>query len=653
MTEENKINILNYVLGGIEPTSSDNSEIFLEQEDIPFEKWSSFLPNLWSDFRFEGMIAPNERTTSLGVLYGGYISNDNNVYGIIILVDQNFTPVQAIYEYDSGTKLRYIQYMKQAEDGTFYFIDDTCFPYTQKEESTTSQKRFVMVNNFTLTNIGVHTIHLRTSYILSGDYSSFYCKNMYKDPNSSHYIFFGSAAKKNSSTGKWDFRRLKIWGLKINVGSANEWTMYSNQDERTFGSAIATFEEENVRYRCLSTNNLTSSKDLVLFSKTYTGSPTSSVMLTFQNYKPRIDDWSYKKQSVFLDYDNVYFVLNNQRWGIAGTIVEKHIGLYKYNIQNSQLTTIYEKSLGNYDFCNLEAIYIDRCNTDIYVQYNTNINAVGSDAVADYYFQRLVNNTWSPILIGEQKPFGYEKRSLFIKANYNLLQIYLYQINPQYRLWYLHVIKEDYNVLNYNGIPYTNYDSTISHKGEIYSDNKLVFARNLYDKTSYQNTTTSTIQIPSSYLNDIVLTPKNLMSVNNNVINSDITELTKNVYENVLLNFVNSIHVIDEDTGETYPEASTYINTNLNIGTQLNQERSMLGKVRLNYEEGSLIQTILWEDISTDNLIAKQTSFSVYVSSPIVSVDFLNYDETFIYLTKNYDFEIGRTYTMSQKIRIE
>lgn len=649
MTEENKINILNYLLGGIEPTSSDNSEIFLEQEDIPLEAWQSFLPNGWNDFRFEGMVAPNEKTTSLGVLYGGYIDMNNNVCGIIVLVDQNFTPVQTIYEYDSGTKLRYIQCMKQAEDGTFYFIDDTAFTFVQKQEATTSQKRFVMVNNFTLTNTGTYSIHLRTSYILSGDYVNFYCKNMYKDPNSSHYILFGSGATATGSE-TLTFRQLKIWSLKINVGSANEWTMYANENHRVYGSAIATFEGDNVRYRCLTTNNLTSSKDLVLFSKTYTGSPTSSVMLTF-SYKPYIDDLQYPKQSVFLDYDNVYFVQNNQRWGRSGTPAPKYIGLYKYNIANSQLTTIYEKSLGNYDFCNIEAIYIDRCNTDIYVQYNNNITS--NETKADYYFQRLVNNTWSPILIAEQKGFIRNQRSLFIKANYNLLQIYLYQVNPQFRYWFFHTIKEDYNALNYNGIPYTDYDSTISHKGEIYSDNKIVFARNLYDKTSYQNTTTSTIQIPSSYLNDIVLTPKNLMSVNNNTINSDTTELTKNIYENVLLNFVNSIHVIDEDTGETYPEASTYINTNLNVGTQVNQEGSMLGKVRLNYEDGSLTQTIVWEDISTDNLIAKQTSFSVYVSSPIVSVDFLNYDETFIYLTKNYDFEIGKTYTMSQKIRIE
>lgn len=648
MTEENKINILNYLLGGIEPTSSDNSEIFLEQEDIPLEAWQSFLPSDYNLFRFEGMVAPNEKTTSLGVLYGGYRDTNSNVYGIIVLVDQNFTPVQTIYEYDSGTKLRYIQQMRQAEDGTFYFIDDTYFAYSENEQSATSQKRFVMVNNFTLTNTGTYSIHLRTSYILSGDYSNFYCKDMYKDPNSSHYIFFGAA--NDTSTSSYIYRILKIWSLKVNVGSENEWTMYANDRARIYGSAIATFEGDNVRYRCLTTNNLTSSRDLVLYSKTYTGSATSSTMLTF-SYTPYIDGANYNKQCAFLDYDNVYFVLNNQQYGVS----PKYIGLYKFNISTSQLNTIYEKNLGNYQFSNLEAIYLDRCDTDIYVQYNTNIDTSGDihSFKADYYFQRLVNDTWSPILIAEQKPFYYHQRSLFVKSNYNLLQIHIFPVSIQPFLWYYHTIKEDYNVLNYNGTPYTDYDSTISHKGEVYSDNKLMFARNLYDRTSYQNTTTSTIQIPNSYLNDIVLTPKNLMSVNNNVINSDTTELTKNIYENVLLNFVNSISVIDEDTGETYPEASTYINTNLNVGTQVNQEGSMLGKVRLNYEEGSLTQTIVWEDISTDNLIAKQTSFSVYVSSPIVSVDFLNYDETFIYLTKNYDFEIGRTYTMSQKIRIE
>ena len=220
MTNENKEKILDYLVGDYQTTSPSNEEIFLEQEAIDKEEWLPYLPTPWNDFRFQGMIAPNEQTTSLGVMYGGYMDTNNNVYGIIVLVDQNFKPVKTIYEYDSGTKLRFIQYMKQAEDGTFYFIDDTVFSATQRQQVITSQKRFVMVNNFTLESNGDYSLSIRTSYILSGNYVNFYCKNMYKDPNSGHYIFFGVGA--DTSSPNYSYRYLKIWSLKINVGSASK-----------------------------------------------------------------------------------------------------------------------------------------------------------------------------------------------------------------------------------------------------------------------------------------------------------------------------------------------------------------------------------------------------------------------------------------------
>lgn len=654
MTNENKEKILDYLVGDYQTTSPSNEEIFLEQGAIDKEEWLPYLPTPWNNFRFQGMIAPNEQTTSLGVMYGGYIDTDNNVYGIIVLVDQNFKPVKTIYEYDSGTKLRFIQYMKQAEDGTFYFIDDTAFSATQRQKVITSQKRFVMVNNFTLESNGDYSLSLRTSYILSGNYVNFYCKNMYKDPNSSHYIFFGAGADTNSTN--YAYRQLKIWGLKINVGSSNEWTMYANDNEKIFGSAIATFEGENVRYRCLATNNLLNHNEIMLYSKTYTGSATSSAIITFDDYKPYIDDENYKKQSVFLDYDNVYFVQNNQNWGNTGVIRPKYIGLYRYNIATSNLKTIYNKYLGDYDFCNIEAIYIDRCNTDIYVEYNTNINYDDPVEIrADYYFQRLVNDLWNPIKIGEQEYFRYNYRTLYIKANYNLLQIYLYATNPRIAIaFYFYRILEDYNVLNYNSNEYNDYNSMIGSKGEIYSNGNLVFARNLYNRTQWNNTTTSTIQIPNSYLNGITLQPKNLLSYSNNTINSDTTELTKNVYESVLLNFVNTIDVVDEETQINYPNDASYINANINVGNETNYNNTKITKARINYENGSKIIPITWEDISTDTTIAKQTTFSIYVSSTLTSIDFISEDETFIYITKEYEgLQIENYYTITQKIRIE
>ena len=649
MTDETKLQILNYIINKVEPTEKDDSEIFLEQDSIDRSKWKNYIPEHWNNFRYEGMVAGNELTTNLSVLYGGYIDSDNNPRGIITLIDENFIPIKTIYEYSSGTPLRYIQYMKQAEDGTFYFIDDTAFSYSQRQQSATSQKRFVMTNNFTLPNniSGDYNVILRKSYIFGDSYKNFYCKNMYKDPNSSHYIFFGVGV--DTSTTAYTYRRLRIIGLKIIVGASNEWTMYYDDNEAAtmFSSAIATFSEENVRFRCICCATYFSSRAIDCVSKTYTGNVSRSSIATF-SYTPYIDDNDYKKQSVFLTYDEAYFVQNNQRWGITGRLESKYIGLYKYNFTNSRLTTIYEKYLGEYDRCDLEAIYIDRCNTDLYIQYNVNINTATSSA--DYYFQRLVNDIWQPILIGEQEKFSsYDRRTLFIKSNFNLLQVYLYGTNPQQNNWYWHVIKEDYNSLNYNGTSYIDYDTLVSKKGQIYSDNKLVFARNLYNKYINNSTTISTLQIPNNYLNGINLDLKKLISNTNFDICNENNITNKNIYEMVFVNYINTINVLDEDTSTLYGNTATYINTNINTGTKTNYDNTSLTKVRINFTTPQ-VQNINW----VWNVDHYETNFTIYTDEIPTSIEFISNDEETTYITKQIDgLETNKYYTISQKLRIE
>ena len=650
MTDDYKINLLNYVIGNIEPTSQTDEEIFKEQTSIDRSKWANYLPNAWNNFRFEGMVAGNELTSNLSVLYGGYLDTNNNSHGIIILVNENFEPVKTIYQYNSGTELRYIQYMKQADDGTFYFIDDTVFTYSQHQQAMTSQKRFVMTNNFTLINqvTNDYDVVLRISYIFSGNYVNFYCKNMYKNPNSSHYVFFGSGFSYDSASG-YAPRILKIFGLKINVGEANEWTSYTTLDLHLFGSAIATFNnDDNVYFRCLTTTTQNSNRNIDCVEKTYSGNPNTTTIKTFPYYAV-IDDYNYKKQSVFLSLDKVYYVQNNQRWGISGTSVDKYIGLYCYDFTTSTNTTIYEKSLGNYDYCNLEAIYIDRCNTDIYVQYITNVDSTGDEIKGDYYFQRLVNNHWNPILISEQSCFRYNHRTMFIKSNFNLLQVYLFATNPRIASWFQYLIKENYNSINYNGEPYIDYDCLIPRQGEIYSNDKLVFARNLYNETINNNTTVATIQVPNSYLNNVDLNPKTLISKTNLITVNDTNTIQKNVYETLFLNYINTINVIDEDTNIQYPDAANFVNANINTGTQSNCSTSNVGKIRVNYDDNtSEISTINWIKIDEDNA---KTTFSLYADKQIISIDYISNDETTIYCTKQLDTEQGNYYTINQKIR--
>ena len=648
MTDEAKLQILNYIVNNINKTPPNNDEIFLEQEEIDGNKFLGDIrrefpedPEGYWNVWFEGMIESNELTSNLSIIYGGVqYANSKNI-GIIVLVDESFNVVKTIYNFDSGTPLRYIQNMKQAEDGTFYFIDDEAFKTTL---TSSSEKRFVMVNNFTLKNkiTEDYEVDLRKSYIFGTQYKNFYCKEMYKDNNSSHYIFFGASQNENQK-----FNDIKIIELGVNVGMPNVWNIVYQDINTIYGGSIVLFQDDEeisqFKFRCICSSLYEGDTTIDCISKDFTGTATRTPIITF-NYEPKIETLNYENQCVFINYDEVYFVQNNQGSGRTGYTMAKYIGLYKYNFTNGSYITIYEKSLGNYDFCNIENMYISKCNTDIYVMFCDNIN----NGYADYYFQRLVNDVWSPKIIQENKWFMRSAIGLLVKSNFNLLQAYIFGLEISQFINFQYLIKEDYNVSNYNGTTYIDYDSLISQKGQIYSNNKLVFARNIYNKYINNATTTSTIQIPNNYLNGIELSLKNLISKTNLDICEDLNTISKNIYEMVFLNYINTLTVLDEDTGTLYNETATFINTNINTGTETNYNNTYIGKVRINYSTPQ-IQLINW----TWNVDHYETSFTIYTSEIPSSIEFISNDETTTYITKTLELEANKFYTISQKLRIE
>lgn len=645
MTEDYKKTLLDYATGELQETSSTNDEIIIESKSIDRNVWINYLPSAWQEFRFEGMVSGNESTSGLSVLYGGYIDGDGNAKGIIILVNENFEPVKTFYNYDSGTPLRHIQYMKQAEDGTFYFIDDEVFSFTQRQQALTSQKRFVMINNLTVPTNGEYKLSLRISYIFPDAYKNFYCHNMFKDPNSSHYVFFGGGVDNNTSL--YDYRLLKILGLEVKVGESNVWTSYVSQNLGLFGSAFAQFDNNGKAYfRCVWTNIQNSSRDIHCYTKTYTGNPTDSTIMHF-NFHPYIDEGFQKKQSVFMNINEVYFVQNNQYWGKKGVLESKYIGLYKHNFENNTNETIYEKYLGEYDYTYQEYIMIDRNITNLYIEYVNNYDR--PNAKGDYYIQRY-EGEWNPILIGEQQPFFSNGRSIFVKNNYNLLQFYSYPLNPRTWLWYLNISKEDYNFLNYNGESYINKNAFKPFKVELYSNDSIVFARNIYNISKYNNMTMSSVEIPNSYLNNLTITKNDLLSETNLPMNQNTQQWTKNIYEVVDLNFLNTIRVIDEDTNTEFLESAIKLNEATTDGGATNYLTTPCNKYRINYSNGTTsIDNLYWTTIDDTH---KETQITLFVDAPMLSIDFISNDETTIYLNIPLEVEENKTYTISQKIRI-
>nr|DAI13221.1 MAG TPA: hypothetical protein [Caudoviricetes sp.] len=650
MTEEAKKNLLDYMLGKMPSESGVEEEIFQSINNIPRDDWENndILPEHWNNFRYEGLI--QVQNSELLVLYGGYKTTDDEVRGIITILNKDFKPLKSIYQYDSGTYLRYIQCMAQAEDNTFYAIDCPDFPRDEEWSFTTSQKRFLMFNNFTQQINNDYVLTLQKSYIFPTDYFNFYCKDMYKDVNSSNYVFTGVSLKDQNDP---DFDSIRVINLKVNVGNENDWNKWdSDNNYWLYGASYVEFQDDNFFCRILLSQNIITNKNVSLWTKDFTQASFNLKTITTVNYYAVHDTSNYKNQSIFLNRNELYFVLNNQQWRLSnGQTMPKYIGLYYYNESTNQTQIIYEKYLGDYNFCNLEAIYIVKNNNDVYVQFNNNITQTNNDVFADYYLQRLVNDEWKPKLISSQQYFYYNRRALFVTNEFNLLNYVSYMINPQPQYWYIPNIKEIYNETNYNGEPFTDKNSLNSNSAILYSDNNPVFARNLYNKTQNGVTTMSTIEVPSNYLNDVLVDKMDLCSENNNVIISNTNGFTKNIYETVYLNFVNTISIVNNNGPQPIynPTAATELNTSIN--NPEDYDNLKLTKYKINYQDGtntvSNLQATLQDDGSYELLM------TFFLNKTANSLELISEDEKTSYLTYNLrNVEINKFYSYNQRVRI-
>ena len=648
MTEQFKQTLFDYLTGKLEFQQGADEEIFKEINDIPRKSWENneILPSLWNKFRYEGLIQVQDR--DLLVLYGGYKTTDDEVRGIITILDNNFNPLKTFFQFDSGTYLRYIQCMYQDSDGTFVAIDCPDYPVDENWSFTTSQKRFIMLNNFAQQINNNYILSLQKSYILPSNYFNFYCRKVFKDTESSHYVMVGNYLNNQNSP---DYDGIRIVELKVNTGSENEWNKIDDNGQGwLLGDSFVDFQDDNFYLRILLNDTANVSRDLYLWTKDYSQSyPTLKSFKKF-GFQPYVDSFNYQNQSIFINKDELYFVQNNQRWGNPGITKQKYIGLYYYNDKKNEFKTIYEKYLGNYDFCNLEAIYITQNNNDLYIQYNNNIKI--EDFKADYYFQRLVGFSWKPIKVKEKQNFLFDQRALYVNNNYNLLNWFAYATNPREQTWKTYNIKENYNSTKYNGQSYINTNALIIDNAEIYSNNSLVFARSLYNKTLNNNTTVATVEVPNNYLNDIDITSKNLLSETNLDIIEDTNMMQKNVYEALYINFINTLLIADRNnaTRVLNQQASTYLNSAINTDDSYDNAK-LYNKVIIDYQDGSTAEIKYGLEDVTDT--SENIVFGIYVDKPINDAKIVSNDKTITYQTIDLtSLEQGKNYNIKQKLEV-
>lgn len=659
MTEEYKEQLLNYVTGNLENTQPTTDEIFKEIVESSYDEWYDFIPHPYSDFHIEGVISSNENINNVGILYGGYYQNNDYTkgYGIIILVDENMKPIKTFFETDTGSKLNYIQRLEEDDENRYYAVSDTYFSYYTLDHNfpsiPTHTVQFLLLNNFTIQQNGEYALKIRNSYNFRDN--NFYCHNMKKNPQSAKYVMLGTYLHKDGNN--YYDGNTKCIDLTINVGSPNEWNVNTLTDKKIGVSFINFDNNSNYNYSMLynspnESGGAVSGMNTRFYKKNYDNTTIDRLVLQTNYFAYSIQNL-YSNQAVYKDEDEIYFVLSNQDavWPV-GTERAFHFGFYKYNASTQQTMLLFERDYGISTSMNHieDAIYVTTNQGKVYLEYNNNISLSGNTYISDYYIQRLENDTFNPILIEEGKYFVSFQRMIFVKNNFNLLQYYIMPSNLRRASFFMENVKEIYNSTQYNGEPYINNNVLSPLYVNLYSNGSLNFSRNLYNISKQNNLTMSSVEIPNNYLNDLDITDSDLISETNLQLINNQNAWTKNIYEVVDLNFLNTISIIDEDTGNSYLNSAIKVNNAITDGGSTNYTNTPCNKYRINYTDNTTeIHNIEWVRINNNN---KEANISFYVEKDITSIDLISNDETTIYLTIPLNVTIGKYYNLKQKIRI-
>lgn len=619
MTQDYKEKLLKYLTGNLDEQTGENIPIIPNQTESLNNNIAQNIDDYLnahenaSDTVVLGKIYNEVYNNYL--IYGYYMDTSNNNYGFIYITDEELNEIQMITEFDSGTKLFPITALNQDENGNLYGLTS--------DRAQTETSKVLLFNNIFASGLldGNYKAILRNDYTIPYQYAQFYYKQnkIIKSPNSAtYYIVLNDLS--NSLT--------KIIKFVINVGSTNDWEEYSLTSQFMSSFYITT--------------DFSSGDEIVLFYGVDSSTPgvyyqysisdgvvTTVKTITLQDIAPIFMTQVFVKNS-----DNVYIYTEQGNYG------------YIYKVNGNNLITIYQTKESTYIihvflfelngglfFCEN---FKDSSGTTIYVGYIKEDNS--------YIIEEITTYTENPPI-----PLIYGYADFYYKSSYNLINFYI----PVYSTTDSTIkITFDYNSLNYNGNPYENINSLLPIKGRLYdSNNKMIFARNLYNKTINANTTVSTINVPNTLLNNKTISSQNLIGATNYTLMTGNETITKNVYENLNINFYSTLRMVNENNPQNpifTQMGSSRINAS--VSRDLDYENAMCSQIRINYEDGTnIIMPIKFYPVRN----YFYTKFALYIDKAISSIDFMSEDENTVYNTINPVLEISKFYSIKQKVRID
>lgn len=627
MTQDYKDTLLRYLTGNLNIETGSNEPQFNETQSKESEINDYINDNIVGEWTVIDIIQGYQSIYS--VVYGNTSTN-----GFLVILDENMNPIQFIDSYTSGTKFGLFQILRVDEEGKFFGID-----------INSGIPRFIMLNNIVLKLPSQQdfSVSLRRSYNLQSPLStaSKYFE-IIKAVGQSKYLI-GATIMRNNEPYQLATE------LVINVGAENEWHDYFDLTSTFEGQCLwASWNEDILSFK---------------IGGYVAGSSPFYVEYVFDG--ERFGKWSmeiptpsgyeegnYSINTVILNSSTAYVSIFSS--GTTGQ--QENMNIYKVDYVEEDVDLVETISGTN----------LIEESSDNRVKFKTK-NGIVFFLYKQYENYSNVNNTYVyvGIILGMNAYYSYGLSEDGDIDNYYLCIANLFNLYNYYMIGLDYTagarggddffIQQLYNSNNYNGVAYENTNSLIPNSAVLYDiNNNIAFARNLYNKSIYGNTTLSVVQIPNIQVNDITLTPKLLIGETNKILVSDEESFVKNIYETVYLNFYNQISIENRNQAPYIQnELASYT---LNASVSMTQDYSLTKatKYRINYIDGTSniynTQPTISNGIATYNLI-----IAVPYNNIIMSIDILSEDETTRYQTISglNSLENGKIYNITQDCYVE
>lgn len=626
MTNRYKQMAMKYLVGKLETMPPGNMVKFTEY-DVNNNKLKHHLDGLYFPYGYYVKGVVQGKTSSndgieYSVVYGNYQNEQQTeTLGFIMILDNEYNLIQIIKQYTNEEYFGEIISLNVGNDGRFYMV----------ELDNQGYYRFVLLNNILVKGA------------TQEDYQVVQ-RQTYRFPDQSLVNTSEMLITKHPQEAKYlmvqvinNFTTLECTELTINVGSTNDWVPYTysigNNTEFDLNDLLASWDADGkLTFKVLA--NVYNSPNVTCheFNKADNSDTITRTIHTIKTGISSYDDIVYM-QSIIKNFNNSYFSLAFANNG------DLTYGLYWINSNNVQeidnVTNVFSSSLGG--------IRLTKSGDDIFCVYENILLYLGVVIDDDIYLSNMdnFNITSNFIFINIQKTF-------------NLYTMYIQSGN------YVNIGKLIY-IDKTNNAFYQDLTSMNPYYGTLYdSDDKLIFARTLYNKNVSGQTTTSIIQVPNQFINNITIGSENLYGHTYLPLIQSTEEFVKNQYEEVYVNFVNTWYMQNQNDPDNVilnTTGATRFNQSI---SQTNDMSTMKAtKYRINYsDDTSLVYSFDDSQIENIDVVPPYTyRYTWIVYNPtdknIVSIDIISADEQTIFQTiDSLTIAPGTLYTITQDVYV-